>query len=348
MRAIEERGVSLYKQGRVPGSFYDGRGQEAISVGAAFALSADDAICSPLIRDLGAHLVRGSDVVDILRHYMGRENGLSHGREGNVHFGDTSRGIVPMVSMLPDMLVVSVGLALAFRMRQEPRVALTFFGEGATSPGAWHEAMNLAGLRRVPLVMVCENNRRAYSTPASAQFLVGPAQRAATYGIPSTVIDGNDVEEVHATVHAARLRALDGGGPTLIEATTMHLHGHGTHDDMRYVDPDEVAQWEARDPLERYARVVTALGVDTAAIQQQVEATLAEQVAAAVATPLPDSASALQDVFCVGEPQMLGYAGDAPWSFFASADADDPADGLDEQALPRQTTADRVPQGATR
>lgn len=315
MRAIETRGVTLYKQGKVPGSFYDGRGQEAISVGAAFALGPDDVICSPLIRDLGAHLVRGTDVTEILRHYMGRENGLSRGREGNVHFGDRSRGIVGMVSMLPDMMVVSVGLAMAFRMRHEQRVALSFFGDGATSRGDWHEAMNWAGLRREPVVFVCEANGLAYSTPSDHQFVVPPAERAAAYGVAATVVDGNDVEAVHAAVHVARQRALAGDGPTLIEARTMRMHGHGAHDDMRYVDPELVETWAKRDPLDRYEAIVGEHGVDTATVREAVAAELEQAVTAALASPLPALETAVSDVFCTGEPAALG-AGNAPWSAF--------------------------------
>lgn len=315
MRAIETRGVTLYKQGKVPGSFYDGRGQEAISVGAAFALGPNDVICSPLIRDLGAHLVRGTDVTEILRHYMGRENQLSRGREGNIHFGDRRRGIVGTVSMLPDMMVVAVGLAMAFRMRREQRVALSFFGDGATSRGDWHEAMNWAGLRREPVVFVCEANGLAYSTPSEHQFRVPPAERAAAYGIPGVVVDGNDVEAVHAAVHVARQRALAGDGPTLIEARTMRMHGHGAHDDMRYVDPALVAEWAERDPLDRYEAVVREHGVDAEAVREAVAAELEQAVTAALASPLPALETAVSDVFCTGEPAPLG-AGDAPWSAF--------------------------------
>jgi pyruvate dehydrogenase E1 component alpha subunit len=241
MRTVEERGLSLYKQGRIPGSFYDGRGQEAISVGATWAMAAADPVCSPLIRDLGAHLVRGTSVADIFCHYMGRENPLSHGREGNVHFGDRRRGVVGMVSMLPDMMVVAVGLAMAFSMRGEERCALTFFGDGATSRGDWHEAMNWAGLGRLPVVLVFENNQLAYSTPTRRQYAVDPAARAAAYGIEAVSVDGNDVEAVFAAAHDARQRALAGDGPTLIEALTMRMHGHGAHDDASYV-PAEIVE----------------------------------------------------------------------------------------------------------
>jgi len=316
-RVVEERGVRLYKQGKIPGSFYDGRGQEATSVGAAFALGPDDVISSPLIRDLGAHLVRGTDLTELFRHYMGRENALSHGREGNIHFGDRRLGIVGPVSMLPDMMVVAVGLAMGFRIRGERRIALSFFGDGSTSRGDWHEAMNVAGLRREPVVFVCENNQLAYSTPTDRQFRVRPADRAAGYGVAAEVVDGNDVVAVFDAVGRARERALDGGGPTLIEAETMRMHGHGAHDDARYVDPELRAAWAARDPLDAHATIARAHGIDVEALRAEVEERVAVAVQAAAATPLPDPASATEGVFCVGEPAGLGR-GAAPFSGFAA------------------------------
>jgi TPP-dependent pyruvate/acetoin dehydrogenase alpha subunit len=320
MRAVEDRGLRLYKQGKVPGSFYDGRGQEAISVGATWALAGEDPICSPVIRDLGAHLVRGTDVADILRHYMGRENPLSHGRDGNVHIGDQARGIVGMVSMLPDMMVVAVGLAMAFRMRGEARCALTFFGDGATSRGDWHEAMNWAGLDHLPVVFVLENNQLAYSTPTARQFAVSPTLRAAGYGIDAVTVDGNDVEAVFVATWRARERALAGEGPTLIEAQTMRMHGHGAHDDMRYVAPALVAEWAQRDPIARYAAALTARSIAVDSLRAEVDALVEEAVAAALAAPMPDPASATEGVFCVGEPEPLGI-GTARWSGFAAVTA---------------------------
>ena len=164
MRAIEARALTLYRQGRVPGSFYDGFGQEAVSVGAAFAMAAEDRLCI-LHRDLGAHLVRGVEPPRILAQYMGRASGVTRGRDGNVHFGDPALGCVAMVSMLPDMMCVATGMAMAFKLRGEARVALTFFGDGSTSRGDFHEAMNWAGVQRLPVVFVLENNQYAYSTP---------------------------------------------------------------------------------------------------------------------------------------------------------------------------------------
>src|SRR3954463_3095432 len=183
MRGTGERALTLYRQGKVPGSFYDGRGQEAIGVGAAFALGPRDRACI-LHRDLGAHLVRGVRPGRVLAQMMGRDGGVTRGRDGNMHFGDRELGCVGMVSMLPDMALVACGLALAFQMRHEPRVAMTWFGEGSTANGQWHEAMNVAGVRRLPVVFILENNQFAYSTPNDHEFAVDPVERAGGYGFP--------------------------------------------------------------------------------------------------------------------------------------------------------------------
>jgi pyruvate dehydrogenase E1 component alpha subunit len=315
-RAVEERGLKLYKQGKIPGSFYDGRGQEAISVGATYALAGADPVSSPLIRDLGAHLVKGTDLTDVFRHYMGRQNALSRGREGNVHFGDRRLGVVGMVSMLPDMMVVANGLALAFKLRGERRCALSFFGDGATSRGDWHEAMNWAAVDKLPVVYVLENNHLAYSTPSSRQFAVPLLERAKGYGIDAESVDGNDVEAVFDAIARARARALAGEGATLVEAVTMRMHGHGAHDDARYVPPELLETWKARDPIDRQAARLEG-SVDAAALRAEVDAEVEAAVTGALATPMADPADALSDVFCEGEAEPLGV-GQGPWSGFAT------------------------------
>jgi TPP-dependent pyruvate/acetoin dehydrogenase alpha subunit len=314
MRGIESRAMSLYRQGKVPGSFYDGFGQEAVSAGAAFAMGPSDRLCV-LHRDLAAHLVRGVSPQRIFAQYMGRAGGVTKGREGNVHFGDRQLGCVGMVSMLPDMMLVAAGMAMAFRMRGEARCALTWVGDGATSRGDFHEAMNWAGVQRLPVVFVLENNQYAYSTPLHLQFAVDPVERARTYGFPGVRVDGNDVEAVFEASRAARERALAGAGPTLIEAVTMRMHGHAAHDDMRYVPEELVARWRERDPVERQERLVRELGVDVDALRDGVAAEVEQAAQDALALPLPGGEGAATGVFCEGEPEPLGD-GEARWSGF--------------------------------
>jgi pyruvate dehydrogenase E1 component alpha subunit len=317
MRGIEARAMTLYRQGRVPGSFYDGYGQEAVSTGAAFAMGPRDRLCI-LHRDLAAHLVRGVSPTRILAQYMGRAGGVTEGREGNVHFGDRELGCVGMVSMLPDMMLVAAGMAMAFKLRREARCAITWVGDGATSRGDFHEAMNWAAVQRLPVIFVLENNQYAYSTPLHLQFAVDPVERARAYGFPGERVDGNDAEAVFEATRRARERALAGAGPTLIEALTMRMHGHAAHDDMRYVPAELLEQWRARDPIHRQEGRAAALGVDVAALRENVEAEIEQAASEALALPMPDPATARDGVFCDGEAEPLGD-GLAPWSGFKEA-----------------------------
>jgi TPP-dependent pyruvate/acetoin dehydrogenase alpha subunit len=315
MRLSEERALTLYRQGKVPGSFYDGCGQEAISVGASFVLGPRDRLCI-LHRDLGAHFVRGVTPDRYLANYMGRTGGVTGGKDGNMHFGDRRLGCVGMVSMLPDMAQVAVGLALAFKMRREQRVAMTFFGEGATANGQSHEALNFAGIHRLPVVFLLENNQFAYSTPNELEFAVDPVERARTYGFPGLSIDGNDVEAVFEAAREAVDRARRGDGPTLIECETMRMHGHGAHDDMSYVPEELFEEWGRRDPIERYERRLAEEhgfeDEELRAIRESVEREVAEAAEKALASPMPEPELATEGVFAERwEP--LGD-GEAPWT----------------------------------
>ncbi|HEV2999599.1 MAG TPA: thiamine pyrophosphate-dependent dehydrogenase E1 component subunit alpha [Solirubrobacteraceae bacterium] len=311
MRGIEERAMNLYRQGKVPGSFYDGYGQEAVSVGAAFAMAAEDRLCI-LHRDLGAHLVRGVTPARIFGQYMGRAGGVTGGRDGNVHFGDWRLGCVGMVSMLPDMMLVATGMAMAFRIRGERRAALTWFGDGSTSRGDFHEAMNWAGVQRLPVIFVLENNQYAYSTPLDQQFAVDPVERAAAYGFPGLTVDGNDVEAVFEATRQARERAVAGEGPTLIEAVTMRMHGHAAHDDMKYVPKEQLEEWRKKDPIDRQVARVRELGVDVDALRAEVQAAIDAGTEEALAMPMPDPATATDGLFADEANELQD--GHAPWS----------------------------------
>jgi len=316
MRTIEERVMKLYRQGKVPGSFYDGFGQEAVSVGPAWAMAAADRLC-PLHRDLGAHLVRGVAPWQVMSQYMGREAGITGGRDGNVHFGDYRTGCVGMVSMLPDMMLVATGMAMAFKLRGEQRCALSWFGDGSTSRGDFHEAMNWAGVQHLPVIFVLENNQFAYSTPIDQQFAVNPVERAKAYGFLGMSVDGNDAEAMFEATRAARARALDGRGPTLIEAVTMRMHGHAAHDDMKYVPKALVEEWRKKDPIDRQSDRVAALGVDVEALKAEVREQVDQATKKALAGPMPDPATATDRVFHPRDAdEILLEDGEAPWSGF--------------------------------
>src|SRR5690242_3056434 len=316
MRGIEERAMTLYRQGKVPGSFYDGFGQEAVSAGAAWAMAAQDRLCI-LHRDLAAHIIRGVEPHRIFAQYMGREDGITRGRDGNVHFGDRTKGCVGMVSMLPDMMLVATGMAMAFKLRGERRCAITWFGDGSTSRGDFHEAMNWAGVQKLPVVFVLENNQYAYSTPLDKQFAVDPVARAAAYGFTGETVDGNDVEAMFEATLAARERAVSGGGPTLIEAVTMRMHGHAAHDDMKYVPKEQVEEWRAKDPIDRQSKRVEALGISTQQLRDEVRAEIDAAVEKAMQSPMPDPETVTSGLFA-DEPSLL-EDGNAPWSGFKGA-----------------------------
>jgi len=317
MRGIEERAMNLYRQGKVPGSFYDGFGQEAVSAGAAFAMGPQDRLCV-LHRDMAAHLIRGVSPTRIFAQYMGREAGITRGRDGNVHFGDWRLGCVGMVSMLPDMMLVATGMAMAFKLRGERRCAMTWFGDGSTSRGDFHEAMNWAGVQRLPMIFILENNQYAYSTPLNLQFAVNPVERAAAYGFPGLSVDGNDVEAVFEVTRQARERALNGDGATLIECVTMRMHGHAAHDDMKYVPKEQVEEWRQKDPIDRQEARLRELGVDTEAVREEVQATIDAATDEALALPMPDGSSATEDVFfepSSPDDELICLDGQAPWSY---------------------------------
>ena len=249
IRAVEAAGRNLYLQGRLPGSFYDGRGQEATSIGAALAMGPDDIAC-PLIRDMGVHLVLGVTPAEFFRHYLGKAGGPMEGRDGNIHLGAFDRGTVPMISHLPEMLPVGMGVALSRVRRGLASVALGFCGDGASAGGVFHETLNLAAVWQAPLVVIVERNGYAYMTPEKKYLPIAQiSARAAGYGIASLTADGNDVVDVHTTVSGAVERARAGGGPSLVEVFTYRMHGHGAHDAQRYVPPEELEQWAERDPL---------------------------------------------------------------------------------------------------
>src|SRR5919197_3866869 len=251
-RGIEERGHILYRQGKIPGSFYTGRGNEAASVGVATAMQPDD-VGTPIQRDMGVHVTRGTEPWRIFAQYMGRADGLAAGHDGNVHMADIRLGLIAMVSHLPAMLPVAVGCALSFHIRRQPRVAVAWTGDGAMQRGDAHEGMNLAGVHRLPVVFICDNNQYAYSTPARLEYACEQlADRAAAYGFEGVVVDGTDVLTVYREARRAIEKAREGGGPTLIECLTLRMEGHAVHDDAFYVPKEMLEEWAKADPLERF------------------------------------------------------------------------------------------------
>jgi TPP-dependent pyruvate/acetoin dehydrogenase alpha subunit len=301
-RALEERLVNLYRQNRVVGGLYRSLGQEAETVGAAAALETQD-IIGPLIRNMGAVLVKGYRPRDVAMQYMARAGGPTRGKDLNTHFGTAPEpGVVAPVSMLGDLVPVMAGVALAAKLRREDRVALTWIGDGGTSTGAFYEGMNLAAVWKLPLIVVAEDNRYAYSTPVARQMAVDTiADKAAGLGIFGETLDGNDVLAVYDAVRAARARAVAGEGPSLLEVKTYRMKGHAEHDVQAYVPDGEIAAWAAKDPVRRYETALAEGGhaapADLERVRAEVAALLDEEIAAAEASPLPDPAVALENVY---------------------------------------------------
>jgi TPP-dependent pyruvate/acetoin dehydrogenase alpha subunit len=298
-RLAEERIMALYRQGRIPGSVYTGYGQEAVAAAAGLALGPDDVV-APLNREQACHYARGVPVAHVLRNFLGKGTGPSRGRDGNMHFGVPERGVFPLVSHLGDLCPVVVGAALAFKRRREPRVALTFWGDGAMSVGDVHEGLNLAGVLQVPAVFVIQSNRYAYSTPTERQMVnANIAERIeGGWSIPCEQVDGTDALAVYQTVHAAAERARAGQGPQAVEALTLRGHGHAAHDDARYV-PSEL-RGRYGDPIERLAARLRLDGLDEQELESARTAAAAE-VAAALAeaegAPAPDPATLEDGVY---------------------------------------------------
>src|SRR6187397_239563 len=216
-RGIEERGHILYRQGKIPGSFYTGRGNEAAAVGVATAMGSED-VGTPLHRDMGVHITRGVEPWRIFAQYMGRADGPTKGRDGNVHLADTRLGLIAMVSHLPAMLPVATGCALAFRIKgDKDRCAFGWSGDGATARGDFHEGVNFAAVRKLPIVFIVDNNQWAYSTPGNLGYNTEhPSDRAKGYGIENVIVDGTDALAVYEAVKAARDKAVAGEGPTIV------------------------------------------------------------------------------------------------------------------------------------
>ena len=304
-RGIEERGHILYRQGKIPGSFYTGRGNEASSVGVAMAMGPED-WGTPLHRDMGVHVTRGVEPWRIFAQYMGRVDGPTKGKDGNVHMADSNLGLIAMVSHLPAMLPVAVGCALAFRIRNERRVAVAWFGEGAAARGDTHEGMNFAGVRRLPVVFLCDNNQWAYSTPTYLGYAIEHlADRAAAYGFEGVVVDGTDVLAVYREARRAIEKARQGGGPTLIESMTLRMEGHAVHDDAFYVPKELFEEWARKDPIERY-RTWLRENADLSDEEEDeltggVKKLLNDAIRRAEESPLPDPATLTEGVYATPE-----------------------------------------------
>ena len=251
-REVEDRiERKLYRQGKIVGGVYVGRGQEAICCGAGLVAESND-VLFPCHRDLGLFFIRGVHPRQVFAQYMGRVGGLTRGRDGNMHMGDMKLKIVAIISAMAASVPVATGAALALKYRGSRNIAFNFFGDGATSRGDWHEGVNFAAVQKLPVVFICNNNQYAYSTPLDRQMAcANVADRAPGYGIPADIVDGNDALAVYESVSRAAAHAREGLGPYLIECKTFRMTGHSAHDAGDYVPKHLWDEWKDRDPIQR-------------------------------------------------------------------------------------------------
>jgi pyruvate dehydrogenase E1 component alpha subunit len=301
MRAVEDRLVTLYRQGELPGSVYTGHGHEGIAVGTAAAVRPDD-VMAPLHRDVGAQLWRGLQPREVFATYMGKATSPTGGRDGSLHYGRLDLNIINPISMIPDNYPVVTGAAFAARYRGSDALGIAYCGDGATSRGDFHEALNIAAVMRLPVIFIVENNQYAYSTPLSEQMATTSiASRAEGYGMVGERVDGNDVVAVYDATSRAAGRARAREGPTLLECVTMRMHGHAEHDPADYVPKELFDTWALRDPIELFEARLLDAGVltadDAGVIKDAARRRVRDEVARAREDPMPDPSTVEEGVY---------------------------------------------------
>jgi len=305
-RSVEDTMVKLFRQNKIVGGLYSSLGQEAISVGTAYALEKKDWL-APMIRNIGALLVKGVPPRDIFTQHMAKYASPTLGKDGTSHFGDLDKlHIVSPISMLGDLIPVMAGVAIGSRYLGQKIVTMTWIGDGGSSTGVFHEGLNFAATQKAPFVLILENNQWAYSTPVRRQVpLENLADRAKAYGIQSYIVDGNDVLAVYTTAKEAVDRARSGEGPILIEAKSFRRMGHAQHDPAEYVPKEQRAYWEARDPIALYEKFLNGKKLlddkSKKEIESRIDTLLAKERDFAENSPLPPPELAEKGVYCTGD-----------------------------------------------
>ena len=301
IRQFEERVKYLFLEGIMPGTIHQYQGEEAIAVGVCSALEPDDVITSTH-RPHGHALAKGLTVESLMHELFGKSTGCCGGKGGSMHVGDLEKGMVPAVAIVGGGLPIATGVALAFKMRKESRVAVAFMGDGAVNEGAFHEAVNMGAIWSLPVIYVIENNLYSASTPIFEMVRLRKlSDRAAGYGIPGVTVDGNDVLQVFETARQAVERARAGEGPTLVECLTYRITGHSRRDPCNYQPEEERKQAIEKEPIRRFADYLLAGGIidpaGLAGLRAEVDAEIEQAVQSAMAAPDPDPQDALDGVF---------------------------------------------------
>ncbi|MEM1066263.1 MAG: pyruvate dehydrogenase (acetyl-transferring) E1 component subunit alpha [Pseudomonadota bacterium] len=301
IRSFEEGAEDSYTRGLIHGTMHLSIGQEASAVGSCMALSDDDKITSTH-RGHGHCVAKGADLGKMFAEFFGKETGYCRGRGGSMHIADVDKGNLGANGIVGGGLPIAVGAALSAKRLGTGAVTVCFFGDGANNEGAFHEALNMAAVWKLPVVFICENNKYGMSTSTERSTAVkNVAERAAAYAMPGETVDGNDFSAVTEAVDSAVARARAGEGPSLIENVTYRWRGHSKSDRNRYRTKEEIAEWQAKDPIARMGQMLIDHGIlteaDLPSIEEEVAETVAKAIAFAKNSPDPKIEEATRDVY---------------------------------------------------
>ena len=304
-RNLDERGRKLFKQARFTGTYFSAVGQEATTVVPTYGLRKEDVI-APSHREIGANVAKGVPIKLIMAQIYARKTSPDKGKSHPCHYGYAPLRVITPASTVAAQVVVGTGAALAFKIRKVDNVVVSFFGDGATSRGGFHEALNFAGIHKLPIVYICQNNLWAESVPLRLQTaLTDLSERAKAYGFPGVTIDGNDVMEVLRTSREAIEKARRGDGSTFIECKTYRWYGHSEIDPANYRAKEELEAWMKKDPIPHYEKYLLENKIldekEKNKILVKVEKEIDEAVDFAEKSPYPAPEEALEDVYYEGD-----------------------------------------------
>lgn len=305
-RLLDERFRKMFRQGRFAGTYFSAVGQEACTVGVVYGLRDED-IIGPSHREIGAAVTKGIPIKEMVAQVFARSASVDKGKTHPCHYGSRAKGVINPASTVAGQTVVATGCAMAFMIQKKDNIAVAFFGEGATARGGWHEALNYAGIHKLPILYVCQNNLWAESVPARLQGAIEKfSDRAKAYGFPGVTIDGNDVVEVHKTAREAIKRARAGEGPTFIECMTYRWYGHSEIDPADYRSQEELDTWKKKDPIPRHEKLLTDVGILTPqkreALVEEIDQEIDEAVKFAEECKYAEPEEAYRDVYSENFP----------------------------------------------
>ncbi len=301
IRQFEDRVYLLFLEGEMPGTIHLYQGQEAVAAGVCANLTKKDLITSTH-RPHGHAIAKGVSLKSLMAELFAKKTGCCEAKGGSMHMGDMDVGMLPAIAIVAGGIPIATGLALASKMMSLNRVAVSFFGDGATSEGAFHEAVNMGAIWNLPVVYVCENNLYGASTHQNKVMKIkNVAERASSYGIPGKIADGNDILSVYQAAKEAISRAREGKGPTLLECKTYRRGGHSRSDACKYRDKEEEKVWLAKDPIPQAKKKLIQMGILTEAKVKEIEEKVKKEIEDAIEyarnSPSPKAEDTLENVF---------------------------------------------------